>query len=188
VFDSLSLNVANVEVLSVPVRDVRPGVLRPIMQAARMQKRLDVDYVSIGNPDRQGRIIVPHTLVHTGLRWHVRAWCEKNQDYRDFVLSRFRDVPDIMDESEHGVEGDTQWNTQVSIRIIPDPRLSPDQQGVIERDYGMEKGVLEITTRGKLVPYALKQLHIDPKEILEDPTAQQIVVENLEEVSAWLFA
>ena len=41
VFDSLSLNMANVEVLSVPVRDVRPEVLRPIMQAARMQKRLD---------------------------------------------------------------------------------------------------------------------------------------------------
>ena len=188
VFDALSLNVANVEVLSVPVRDVRPEVLRPIMQAARMQKRLDVDYVSIGNPDHEGRIIVPHTLVHTGLRWHVRAWCEKNQDYRDFVLSRFRDIPDIMDDSEHGVEGDFQWNTQVCIRIIPDPRLSPEQQGVIERDYGMEKGVLEITTRGKLVPYALKQLHIDPKDILEDPTAQQIIVENLEEVSSWLFA
>jgi predicted DNA-binding transcriptional regulator YafY len=188
VFDSLPLSVANVEVLSVPVRDVRPDILRPIMQAARMQKRLEVDYVSIGNPNHEGRIIVPHTLVHTGLRWHVRAWCEKNQDYRDFVLSRFRDVPDIMDDSEHGVEGDTQWNTQVSIRITPDPRLSPEQQGVIERDYGMEKGVLEITTRGKLVPYALKQLHIDPKEMLEDPTAQQIIVENLEEVSRWLFA
>lgn len=188
VFDSLRLSVANVEVLSVPVRDVRPDILRPIMQAARMQKRLEVDYVSIGNPNHEGRIIVPHTLVHTGLRWHVRAWCEKNQDYRDFVLSRFRDVPDIMDDSEHGVEGDTQWNTQVSIRITPDPRLSPEQQGVIERDYGMEKGVLEITTRGKLVPYALKQLHIDPKEMLEDPTAQQIIVENLEEVSRWLFA
>jgi len=55
-FESLALNVANVEVLSVPVRDVRPEVLRPIMQAARAQKRLEVDYVSINNPDREGRI------------------------------------------------------------------------------------------------------------------------------------
>lgn len=188
VFDSLSLNLANVEVLSVPVRDVRPEVLRPIMQAARQQKRLDVDYVSIGRPDHEGRIIVPHTLVHTGLRWHVRAWCEKNQEYRDFVLSRFRDISDIMDDSEHGVEGDTQWNTMITIRIIPDPRLSVDQQGVVERDYGMEKGVLNVTTRGKLVPYALKQLHIDPKAMLQDPTAQQIIVENLDEVKRWLFA
>ena len=43
VFESLSLNVANVEVLSLPVRDVKPEVLRPIMQAARQQKRLEVE-------------------------------------------------------------------------------------------------------------------------------------------------
>jgi len=108
VFESLSLNMANVEVLSLPVRDVKPEVLRPIMQAARQQKRLDVDYVSINNPDREGRIIVPHTLVYTGLRWHVRAWCEKNQEYRDFVLSRFRDIPEIMDDAEHGIAGDSE--------------------------------------------------------------------------------
>jgi predicted DNA-binding transcriptional regulator YafY len=186
-FESLALNVANVEVLSVPVRDVKPDVLRPIMQAARQQKRLEVDYVSINNPDREGRIIVPHTLVYTGLRWHVRAWCEKNLAYRDFVLSRFRDIPDILDESEHGVHGDDQWNTMVTVRIIPDPRLARTQREVVEVDYGMEQGALEITTRGKLVPYALKLLHTDLDDPLEDPTAQQIVVENRDEIRPWLF-
>ena len=188
VFESLALNVANVEVLSQPVRDVKPEVLRPIMQAARQQKRLDVDYVSLNNPDREGRIIVPHTLVYTGLRWHVRAWCEKNQEYRDFVLSRFRDIPEIMDESEHGVAGDSEWNTRVTIRIVADPRLSREQQEVVQVDYGMESGALEISTRGKLVPYALKLLHIDPKEQLDDPTAQQIIVENRAQLAPWLFA
>ena len=187
VFESLSLNMANVEALSQPVRDVKPRILRPIMQAARQQKRLDVDYVSINNPDREGRIIVPHTLVYTGLRWHVRAWCEKNQAYRDFVLSRFRDIPEIMDESEHGVEGDTEWNTSVCIRIVPDPRLRRDQREAVEVDYGMENGALEGSTRGKLVPYALKLLHINPREELEDPTAQQIIVENRADLLPWLF-
>jgi predicted DNA-binding transcriptional regulator YafY len=187
VFESLSLNVANVEVLSVPVRDVRPEVLRPIMQAARQQKRLEVDYVSINNPDREGRIIVPHTLVYTGLRWHVRAWCEKNLEYRDFVLSRFREIPEIMDESPHGEARDDEWNTRVTIRIAPDPRLSRAQREVVEVDYGMQGGVLEVTTRGKLVSYALKLLHVDPGEAQADPTAQQIVVENREELAPWLF-
>ena len=187
VFESLSLDVANVEVLSVPVRDVKPEVLRPIMQAARQQKRLEVDYVSINNPDREGRIIVPHTLVYTGLRWHVRAWCEKNQEYRDFVLSRFRDIPEIMDASEHGAADDSDWNTQVTIRITPDPRLSRAQREVVEVDYGMDNGALEVTTRGRLVPYALKLLHIDPGEPVLDPTAQQIVLENREELQRWLF-
>ncbi|MEH6567877.1 MAG: WYL domain-containing protein [Halioglobus sp.] len=187
VFESLALNNANAESLSVPVRDVKPEVLRPIMQAARQHKRLDVDYVSINNPDHEGRIIVPHTLVHTGLRWHVRAWCEKNQEYRDFVLSRFRDIPEIMDESVHGIEGDIDWNTQITIRIVPDPRLSKAQQLVIEHDYGMENGVLEVATRAKLVPYALKLLHLDHKEQKADPTAQQIIVENQHDLTQWLF-
>ena len=186
-FESLALNVANVEVLSMPVRDVKPEVLRPIMQAARQQKRLDVDYVSLNNPDREGRIIVPHTLVYTGLRWHVRAWCEKNQEYRDFVLSRFRDIPDIMDDSPHGAEGDTQWNEQVTLQITADPRLSPEQQEVVQVDYGMKNGVLQIPTRAKLVPYALKLLHIDAHRELEDPMAQQIVVQNRSEIESWLF-
>ena len=187
VFESLSLNVANVEVLSVPVRDVRPDVLRPIMQAARAQKRLEVDYVSVNNPDREGRIIVPHTLVYTGLRWHVRAWCEKNQGYRDFVLSRFRGEPDILDPSPHGAEHDEDWNTVVTVRVIADPRLRAEQREVVEQDYGMQDGALEITTRGRLVPYALKLLHIDPQEEQEDPTAQQIRLENLDELRPWLF-
>lgn len=186
-FESLSLNVANVEVLSMPVRDVKPEVLRPIMQAARQQRRLDVDYVSLNHPDREGRIIVPHTLVYSGLRWHVRAWCEKNSGYRDFVLSRFRGIPEIMDESAHGVDGDTEWNTRVVVRIAPDPRLSREQREVVEMDYGMEKGVLEIATRARLVPYVLQLLHIEPDALTEDATAQQIVVENRTELAPWLF-
>jgi predicted DNA-binding transcriptional regulator YafY len=187
IFESLSLNFANVEVLSLPVRDVKPEVLRPIMQAARQQRRLDVDYVSLNHPDREGRIIVPHTLVYSGLRWHVRAWCEKNSGYRDFVLSRFRGIPEIMDESAQGVDADTEWNTRVVVRIAPDPRLSREQREVVEMDYGMENGVLAIATRARLVPYVLQLLHIEPDELAEDATAQQIVVENRSELARWLF-
>ncbi len=188
VFESLSLDVANIDVLRVPVRDVSPETLRPIMQAARQQRRLEVDYVSIKNPDREGRIIVPHTLVFTGLRWHVRAWCEKNQDYRDFVLSRFRGEPDIMDDSPHGVDQDTDWNTKVTIDVRPHPKLTEQQQAVVAADYGMQEGSLLITTRAKLVPYALKLLHLDPAELLNDPIAQQIVVNNRDAIEPWLFS
>ena len=187
VFETLSLNVANVEVLTHPVRDVKPELLRPIMQAARQQKRLEVDYVSLNHPNREGRIIVPHTLVYSGLRWHVRAWCEKNSEYRDFVLSRFRDIPEIMEESVHGVEGDIEWNTRVMVRIAPDPRLNPEQREVVEADYGMVQGALEISTRARLVPYVLQLLHIEANKLASEPTAQQIVIENRSELAPWLF-
>jgi predicted DNA-binding transcriptional regulator YafY len=187
VFESLSLNVANVEVLAQPVRDVTPDVLRPIMRAARQQRRLEVDYVSLNHPDREGRIIVPHTLVYTGLRWHVRAWCEKNSEYRDFVLSRFRGTPEILDPSAHGIEADIEWNTQVCVRIAPDPRMTREQREVVETDYGMHNGALEITTRARLVTYILQLLHVRPDTLADDPTAQQIVVENHSELTPWLF-
>lgn len=186
-FESLDLQTANIEVLSVPVRDVRPELLRAIMTAARQQRRLEVDYVSVQHPDREGRIIVPHTLVHNGLRWHVRAWCEKNRQYRDFVLSRFRGEADMMDDSIHGADADTAWNKQVSIRIAPDPGLSKEQRQVVARDYGMERGVLKVKTRGALVQYALQSLHINTTGVPQKPEARQITVQNLDELKPYLF-
>jgi len=186
-FDTLPLATGNTEILHVPVRNIDPSIIRAIVTAARQQKRLDVDYVSVNNPNREGRVIAPHTIVHTGLRWHVRAWCEKNQDYRDFVLSRFRGVPEIMDLSEHNIDDDTSWNTPVTIKLKPDTRLSREQKAVIARDYGMTNGVLKIATRGSLVQYALQQLHVDDKLLQGKPSAQQIIISNYSEIQTWLF-
>lgn len=186
-FDTLGLEVANTEVLSAPVRNIKPEIIRPIVTAARQKKRLDVDYVSVHNPNHEGRVIVPHTLTYTGLRWHVRAWCEKNQQYRDFVLSRFRGAPEIMNASEHGVESDDAWNAKVTIKIKPDTRLTKEQKAVIARDYGMSHGLLKIPTRGCLVHYALKQLQIDDKVLQGKPSAQQIIISNYNDIKNWLF-
>jgi predicted DNA-binding transcriptional regulator YafY len=186
-FDTLSLDLGNTAVLSVPVRNIQPEILRPIVSAARQQRRLDVEYVSVHNPDYEGRVIVPHTIVYTGLRWHVRAWCEKNQQYRDFVLSRFRNIPEIMDKSAYGIAGDKDWSTHVTIKIKPDSRLNKQQKQVIARDYGMKNNVLAIKTRGPLVQYALQQLQIDDKVLRGKPSAQQIMISNYKEIQAWLF-
>ncbi len=188
-FESLRLQVANTELVGVPIRNVRPEILRPIVTAARQQRRIDVDYVSVHNPNREGRIIVPHTMVFTGLRWHVRAWCEKNQDYRDFVLSRFRGLPDPMDVSEQGVAGDEAWNTELVLSIVADPRLSAEQRKVVQEDYGMARGVLRVPTRACLAHYVLQQLGIDPARVTDDlaPEATQIVLTNLADVEPWLF-
>lgn len=187
VFEALSLSIGNVEQLSLPVRDVAPEVLRPLLQAARQQLRLEVDYVSLHQPDREGRIIVPHTLVHTGARWHVRAWCEKNQEYRDFVLSRFRGEAELLDGSPHTAEDDANWQRRVVVRIVPDPRLDAAQQEVVARDYGMQQGRLELRTRATLVEYLLRLLQLDPRREEPNALAQQIVLENRDELAPFLF-
>ncbi len=175
------------EILSVPGRQIPPAILRPLVRAARGHERIEVDYVSLSRPDREGRIIVPHTLVWTGLRWHVRAWCEKNQDYRDFVLSRFRREPELLGPSSRTAASDQDWQTQIEVIIGPDPRLNQNQQAVIAQDYGMVEGRWRFTVRAKLLPYLLKLLQLDTTYTLDDPKAQQIVILNQAAVSSWLF-
>ena len=65
--------------LKVPDRSIKADVLRPLLKACRNHLRLDIDYVSLYIPTPEGRTIVPHTLVYTGIHWHVRAYCERNR-------------------------------------------------------------------------------------------------------------
>lgn len=178
---------ANTEILDPPRRQVPPEVLRPLIVAARECRRVEVDYVSLNHPDREGRIIVPHTLVWTGLRWHVRGWCEKNQGYRDFVLSRFRGEAEIMDASDRGVDGDSSWQETVELKVVPDPRLSPAQQEVVAHDHGMTDQCLRLTVRSRLVPYLIKMLNLHTDGAERAPESQQIVLANASEVAPWLL-
>jgi predicted DNA-binding transcriptional regulator YafY len=122
------------------------------------------------------------------MRWHVRAYCEKNREYRDFVLSRLRGVPDLMDgETENGILGDDRWNSEVNVIIKPDERLTLTQKAIIQEDFGMVDGRLQIPCRQALVKYVLQRYQIDPKNMDPKPEAQQIVVENLKELKPWLY-
>jgi predicted DNA-binding transcriptional regulator YafY len=186
--EGLSLAYAHIEVLDVPDRSIRPEVLRPLLKACRERLRFEVDYVSFRTPGGETRLIAPHTLIYTGMRWHVRAYCEKNGEYRDFVLSRFRGVPELMDEpSEHSRELDEGWNTSITVILEPDSRLKPEQREILAADYGMQNGQLEIQTRGALVQYVLQRYQIDATKVHTKPSAQQLVVANLEELQPWLY-
>ena len=76
--------------LALPARSASPQIIATLTQAIRKQFSVEVGYVSLSNPETDGRIFSPHTFVKAGGRWHVRGYCEKSQDYRDLVLSRFR--------------------------------------------------------------------------------------------------
>ncbi|MGY4531485.1 putative DNA-binding transcriptional regulator YafY [Pseudomonas sp. TE3786] len=185
--EGLALAYAHTEILKVPDRSIRPEVLRPLLRACREGLRLECEYVSLANPLAETRLIAPHTLIYTGMRWHVRAYCEKNRDYRDFVLSRLRGEPDVLDLSEHGIDGDSGWATEVDVLIVPDSRLSPEQQAIIEIDYGMHDGQLRVASRGALVQYVLQRYQIDASKVQSKASAQQIVVANIDALQPWLY-
>lgn len=185
--EGLKLAYAHTQVLEVPDRSIRPQVLRPLLKACREGLRLETEYVSLANPEPEIRLIAPHTLVNTGMRWHVRAWCEKNRGFRDFVLSRFRGEPDLLDKTEHGIAQDNDWNCEVPVIIEPDPRLEPAQKAIIEADFGMLEGVLEIPCRRALIKYVLQRFQIDTRNLNPKAEAQQIVVRNLAALKGWLY-
>jgi predicted DNA-binding transcriptional regulator YafY len=185
--EGLAVAYAHTEVLQVPDRSIRPEILRPLLKACRLGLRLETEYVSLANPTPETRLIAPHTLVYTGMRWHVRAYCEKNGQYRDFVLSRLRGEPEVLDTSEFSREADTGWNAQVNVIIEPDPRLTVDQKRIIENDYGMQNGQLIVPTRGALVQYVLQRFQIDANKVESKASAQQIVVANLDALQPWLY-
>lgn len=186
-FSQLDLGFAHTEMLTPPLRQVNSIILRALVQAARESKKIDMGYVSLTSPDEESRIIAPHTLVCTPLRWHVRAYCEKNREYRDFVLSRFRGVNGIEGYAEMTKKQDKRWNTNVNIILVPDSRLSDYQKAVIAEDYNMIEGKRVIPVRSALIPYAIQALNLDLAKIEARPEAQQIVVANLDEVKQHAF-
>ncbi|GAA0811216.1 YafY family protein [Colwellia asteriadis] len=157
-----------------PLRNINPIQVRPILRAIREQLQIDIGYISLSSPNYLDRIIQPHALIFDGLRWHVRAYCNKNNDFRDFTLSRFNGEAAFEGKATHFAADDEKWNTIVDVVIEADPRFNPEQKHIIEQDFQMTHGQKVIPTRAALVNYLLRRLHIDSYK--NTPEEQQIVL------------
>lgn len=149
----------------------RPSMaaLAPVTRAIHQQKAILLKYQShtSGASKRQ---IVPFALVNDGLRWHVRAFDRKNQDFRDFVLTRMADTSVIEDNTVQKHElssADIQWNRIVELDLVPHP--NQEHAEIIEGDFGMVGGVLHIKVRAAIAGYVLRQWIVDctPKHSLK---------------------
>lgn len=184
----LNIRLPNTEVIAPPARLIRPVVLQRVVRACREKLRLEIVYGSMANPEPETRVIQPHTLVYNGYRWHVRAWCEKNRDFRDFVLTRIHDLPEPLTEQTRPVAADEGWNTPVEIELAADPRLSPAQRRLVAQDWGFgEDELLRIATRAALVAYHLQLFRLLPAGERVTELEQPLVVRNLETLRRWVF-
>ncbi len=147
----------NLAAVQLPDRTVRPEVVREILRACRAGGCLKIIYASMSNPHWHERIISPHTLVYTGFRWHVRAYCHKSNQFKDFLLSRIERTPVIVDEVPVDSSQDQAWHDELTLHLVPNPNLSDAQKILVERDYGMPDGRLQITVRKALAHYSLQR-------------------------------
>lgn len=173
--------------LAVPHRSVSPKIMRVLIAGIKQQKRVDTEYVSLTSPVNQGRVIHPHTLVKTGLRWHLRAYCEDKKEHRDFVLSRFRGELSLLDGEVFTAEDDELWNKPIELIFIPNQRLTELKKRIVEQDYNMQSGQLIIQTTAALAQYVVQEMQVSTKYFDIIPEAQQLELANLVDVKQWLF-
>lgn len=95
-----------------------------------------------------------------------------------------------MDKSEHGRDGDKDWNTKIEIVAVPNPYLSIEQQLVVAADYEMDDGMMSITSRQALVKYVVHRLNLclDDDKLQLAPKEYQLTVKQPEMLKAHMIS
>ena len=144
-----------------PLRNINPPQVRAILRAIRENLAIDIGYIFLSSLDYLDRIIQPHSLIFDGLRWHVRAHCNKNQQFRDFTLSRFNGEAVFEGKATYSSALDEKWQTIVDVVIEADPRFNDQQKWIIEQDFQMLNGQKTITTRAAIVNYLSRLIYLN---------------------------
>lgn len=162
-------------VLSLPKRSAPVGIARKVMVALLAGNRLRVRYHSLNAGEITWRWLRPGALAWDGRRWHVRAWCEKNGEWRDFVMGRIAEAEwPVAVVGETAVDAD--WNAWETLRFRINPELTQEAREALRVDYGLEGDVLELQVRRALKGYLLAEMFIDgqghgtlPNHFVVDP-------------------
>lgn len=141
-------------------RGIDPELVQLIARASRNKTPLRIIYQSMKAPEPMDRIISPHAIVATEVRWHIRAWDEKSQTFCDLVPSRIISAIPYQSVSWIPQEQDLEWNRMINIVLIPSRKMSENNRKITERDYQMQQGRKVLTVRACLVYYQLSALYL----------------------------
>lgn len=165
----------------IPARGAKPEITRAVLRAIEQGRALTITYQSMASPDPSERSIAPHALAHDGFRWHCRAFCLRDQLFKDFVLGRMLSA-ELGEPAEVDPKADTDCTTDITLTIAPNPALSDNQQKVIALDYGMDGGFAELTVRRCMHYYLLRRLGLDADPSERRAQEHHIVLLNAQEV------
>jgi len=177
------------EKLSAHSKSLNPKYMAAILRSINAKKGLSITYGSKTTPKGEIRTIHPHSLVDTGFRWHIRAYCEKHKDFRDFNLGRIFEEPTITNSSINNAtkEHDEQWHLIVNLLLRANPASGEPYQKLIEMEFDMEQGTLCVPTRACLVHYMLQRYQIDPDQLDNPSETQTLIVDNSKALLPFLF-
>ena len=85
---------------------------------------------------------------------------------------------------------DQQWQEEIMLTLTPNSKLNPSQQALVEKDFGMPDGRLQISVKKALAHYTLQryQAAITLAEA-EDALKHPLVLQrsDIEKLSAYRF-
>lgn len=138
-------------------RFINESFLKAVLNAIRDKLAINIEYQSKKRPEPISRWITPHSLGHDGFRWHVRALCHINKDYRDFVLSRILSVGKSQKHLfDHSL--DYKWHQDLELVISADDQLELGKRRATELEYGIEEnGERRIQTKAVFYFYLERQ-------------------------------
>lgn len=156
-------------------RKIEPTLLKKIVYLINNNMSVEILYQSMSNPESSWRRIIPQSFVNDGFRWHVRAFCENRSEYRDFLLSR---IIEFRDEkgNDKVLQEDVDWHSTVTLKIKPHPLLSPSQKKIIENEYSMSGGFLEVNIKAAFEFYFKIKYGLGKDHEKKPPHVQQIVL------------
>nr|WKN38469.1 YafY family protein [Tunicatimonas sp. TK19036] len=112
--------------------------LEKVQQALLSRKVLEMDYYSPGSGQFTRRGIEPMGMVYYGDAWHIIAYCQLRQDYRDFRLDRMSKLH-ITDQRYHlrdrmTLEQYLNRQSQMTDSTLTKVRFHPTMLKYTERD------------------------------------------------------
>lgn len=136
-------------------------ILATITRAIHRRKPVHIRYCSIESGFSE-RVLVPLALVDSGLRWHIRAFDRKHQQFRDFVITRIESAEIVEDGSvskNECLDVDIQWTRIVELKLVPHPDHGRPE--IVRMDCGMSDKPLVRRVRAAHAGYLLQLWNVD---------------------------
>lgn len=146
---------------------LKTAILNAFTRAIAAGSGLSIQYQSMNSGKPRSRKIWPHALVFGGTRWHARAYDAERERWIDIVLQRVLSAKLIADMHPLSDIQDKEWETRITIEVIPKRGLTEDQADVVAQEFGMvrreERWVWEVNLRECLAGYFIYLYRLDVK-------------------------
>lgn len=153
-----------------------------LTRAITEKRELLVEYAS-GSSGISARWLSPHALFLSSGKWYFRAYCYKNNEFRNFILGRVLKVIDTRLKRAPAEEGrDVRWLTPVTLTLAPHSKA--DYPETLRIDLGLNnEPVRNIHTTSVLAGFVLNDLRVDcSRSGCLDPKAFNLQLMNRAEV------